>query len=72
MQLIPSLVTQAVRGSVIVRSGATRDLLDVDDLISITAGLLQVGPATTPMNIASGASTPVTQLVSQINKVLER
>ncbi len=69
-QLIPSLVDQAVNGSVIVRIGATRDLLDVDDLVAIGAALIRHGVDNEILNIASGVSTPVLRLVEVIAEVL--
>jgi nucleoside-diphosphate-sugar epimerase len=69
-QLIPSLVNQALNGSVVVRIGATRDLLDVDDLVAIVAALLRRGVDNGIMNVASGVSTPVPRLVEVIAEVL--
>lgn len=69
-QLIPSLVDQTLNGSVVVRIGATRDLLDVDDLVAIVAGLLRRGVDNCIVNIASGVSTPVLRLVEVIGAVL--
>lgn len=69
-QLIPSLIMQAVAGSVVVRTNATRDLLDVDDLVAITADLLRCGAADAILNVASGVSTPVPRLLEQINSIL--
>jgi nucleoside-diphosphate-sugar epimerase len=65
-QLIPSLVDQALNGSVVVRIGATRDLLDVDDLAAIVAGLLRQGMGNEVLNVASGISTPVLRFVEVI------
>lgn len=69
-QLVPSLITQAMAGSVVVRTKATRDLLDVDDLVIITADLLRCGAVDAILNVASGVSTPVPQLVEQIDSIL--
>ncbi len=69
-QLIPSLVAQALNGSVVVRIGATRDLLDVDDLVAIVAVLLRQGVDNEILNVASGVSTPVLRLVEVIVAVL--
>jgi NDP-hexose 4-ketoreductase len=69
-QLIPSLVAQALRGSVITKIGATRDLLDVDDLVRIVTALLRKGIHNEVLNVASGISTPVPRLVACIVDVL--
>jgi nucleoside-diphosphate-sugar epimerase len=69
-QLIPSLVGQALNGSVVVRIGATRDLLDVDDLVSIVDALLRRGIQNTILNVASGVSTPVPRLAEVIAETL--
>lgn len=69
-QLIPSLVAQALGGSVVVKIGATRDLLDVDDLGAIVAALLRHGVDNGIVNVASGISTPVLRLVEAIAAVL--
>lgn len=69
-QLIPSLVAQALSGSVVVKIGATRDLLDVDDLRAIVAALLRHGVDDGIVNVASGISTPVLRLVEVIAAVL--
>lgn len=69
-QLIPSLITQAMAGSVRVRTDATRDLLDVDDLVAITADLLRCGAGDEILNVASGVSTPVPELTKHVDDVL--
>jgi len=69
-QLVPSLITQALAGSVVVRTDATRDLLDVDDLVAITSDLLRYGAADAILNVASGVSTPVSRLVEDIDSIL--
>jgi nucleoside-diphosphate-sugar epimerase len=69
-QLIPSLVDQALNGSVLVRTGATRDLLDVDDLVTVVAALLRQGVDDGILNVASGVSTPVPRLVELIAAAL--
>jgi nucleoside-diphosphate-sugar epimerase len=69
-QLIPSLVNQGLNGSVVVRISATRDLLDVDDLVAIVAALLRGGVDNGIVNVASGISTPILGLVEVIAAVL--
>jgi len=69
-QLIPSLVSQAFNGSVAIKLGATRDLLDVDEVGAIVAALLRHGVDNKILNVASGVSTPVIRLVEVISAVL--
>lgn len=69
-QLIPSLVSQALSGSVVIKTDATRDLLDVDDLVSIIATLLRRGIHNTILNVASGVSTSVPRLAEVIAEIL--
>lgn len=69
-QLIPSLVAQALNGSIVTMVGATRDLLDVDDLVTIVDGLLRRGVSNRILNVASGVSTPIARLVEVIAEVL--
>lgn len=69
-QLIPSLVAQALNGSVVVRIGATRDLLDVDDLVAIVVALLRRGVHNGIVNVASGVSIPVPRLAEVIAETL--
>ena len=69
-QLIPSLVAQVARGSVVVMTEATRDLLDVDDLVAIVGALLGRGVADAVLNVASGVSTPVLRLTEDISAIL--
>jgi nucleoside-diphosphate-sugar epimerase len=69
-QLIPSLVAQVAEGSVVVMAGATRDLLDVDDLVAVVGALLGRGVADAVLNLASGVSTPVLRLTEDIGAIL--
>lgn len=69
-QLIPSLVDQVLNGSVLEMTGATRDLIDVDDLVAIVTALLRRGVADDVLNVASGVSTPVPRLVEWIAAAL--
>jgi NDP-hexose 4-ketoreductase len=69
-QLVPSLVAQVAGGHVVVRSGATRDLLDVDDLVRIVGALIRQGTTDTILNVASGVSTSVERLAGQISTIL--
>ena len=69
-QLVPSLVRQIATGRVVVRSGATRDLLDVDDVVRIVEALVRTGVTDTILNVASGVSTPVGQLAARVAAIL--
>jgi NDP-hexose 4-ketoreductase len=70
-QLVPSLVAQIAAGRVVVRIGATRDLLDVNDLVRIVGALIRQGTTGVTLNVASGLSTPVGQLAEQIAAILD-
>jgi nucleoside-diphosphate-sugar epimerase len=75
-QLVPSLVRQVVEGRVTVLGGAARDLLDVDDLVSITGRLVAadaVGRAADlgrTINVATGICTPVREMVDEIISIV--
>jgi nucleoside-diphosphate-sugar epimerase len=69
-QLLPSLVAQVAAGQVVVRAGATRDLLDVDDVVRVVRALIRRGATDTIVNVASGVSTPVQELAEQIGAIL--
>ena len=69
-QLIPSLVAQVSDGHVFVRSDATRDLLDVDDVVRVVGALIRRGAADAVLNVASGVSTPVVRLAEEIAAIL--
>jgi nucleoside-diphosphate-sugar epimerase len=69
-QLVPSLVAQAVAGCMQIKSGATRDLIDVDDVVRIVASLLRARPPSSIVNVASGRSVPVSTLAETISSVL--
>ncbi len=69
-QLIPSLVAQTLNGSVVIWTAATRDLLDVDDLVAIVAALVRQGIHNEILNVASGVSTPVVRMFEVIVAVL--
>ncbi len=77
-QLVPSLVRQVLAGRVMVLEGASRDVLDVDDLVVITTRLLDGGAperlaaTNRTLNVASGICTPVGELVHRIASILDR
>lgn len=70
-QLLPSLVRQVAAGEVVVQAAATRDLIDVDDLVAILGSLLRSDHEDAVLNVASGISTPVFRLVAEIAHILE-
>jgi nucleoside-diphosphate-sugar epimerase len=69
-QLVPSLVQQVQRGTVALREGASRDLIDAADVAELVVGLLDAG-AREAVNVASGISTPVGDLVAHIERLLD-
>ena len=71
-QLVPALVKAVLAGFVTVSSEAQRDLVDVEDLVGLTQGLLQAGARDTVINVASGVSAPVSDLVRHIARLLDR
>jgi nucleoside-diphosphate-sugar epimerase len=77
-QLIPALVRQVTAGFVTVLDGAARDVLDVDDLVSIVARLVagdapaRLADHDRTVNVASGICTPVSAIVSEIASILGR
>jgi dTDP-4-dehydrorhamnose reductase len=69
-QLVPSLVQQVQEGRVSINSGASRDLIDAIDVAELVAGLLTAGARDLVVNVASGISTPVTNLVAHIERLI--
>lgn len=69
-QLVPSWVRQVLRGDVTVFTKATRDLLDVEDLVRWLIAVLPRIPPQETLVIASGVSTPASQLVEWIQEAL--
>lgn len=65
-QLVPSLVEQITRGRVSIWCGAHRDLIDVEDVVTLTHRVLSAGIVTGVVNVASGVSTPVETLVDYL------
>ncbi|MEU0052661.1 NAD-dependent epimerase/dehydratase family protein [Streptomyces sp. NPDC006184] len=69
-QLLPSLTEQIRGGSVVVHRGAYRDVLDVRDAIAFFDGLLAVAEPRQVINVASGTSVPVEEIVAHIERSL--
>ena len=69
-QLVPSLVRQVRSGRVTIDPSATRDLIDAVDVATLVTELLATGLRDVPVNIASGISTPVGDIVAAIERLL--
>lgn len=69
-QLVPSLIGQMRRGTVTVQRSATRDLIDVDDVIRVIDRLLAQGISERTVNVASGESVPVDRIVDHLQSRL--
>jgi nucleoside-diphosphate-sugar epimerase len=69
-QFVPALVEQVQSGVVTVWRGAHRDLVDVEDVVRLTVALLDAGCRREIFNLASGRSTPVEQVVDEIEAQL--
>lgn len=69
-QLLPSLVTQVRSGRVRVHRGAHRDLLDVAHARAAMDSLLEAGVGNEVVNLASGFSVPVEQVIACIEERL--
>lgn len=71
-QLLPSLVSQVMAGRVLVRRGAQRDLLGVQDMVRITDRLLRDGVRREVVNVASGVPVPIEDVVAYVELRLGR
>ncbi|MFF2143594.1 NAD-dependent epimerase/dehydratase family protein [Kitasatospora sp. NPDC058190] len=69
-QLIPALVAQIRAGVVQVRSGASRDLLDVADMVRILDVLLAAGVSRQVVNVASGHPVPIEAILDHLELAL--
>jgi nucleoside-diphosphate-sugar epimerase len=69
-QLVPSLVRQSLDGRVRVQRRAERDLIDVADVAALAVELLDLGCRDTIVNVASGHSVPVLEVVDAIRGIL--
>ena len=67
-QLFPSLINQIKTGQINVFTRAKRDLLGVEDFSRALMDLLRLGCANKIINIVSGISTPITQIVSYMKR----
>ncbi|XVS67805.1 NAD-dependent epimerase/dehydratase family protein [Actinosynnema sp. CA-299493] len=69
-QLVPTLTRDVLAGRVRIFRGARRDMLDVRDFVAILDSLLAAGISGEVVNVASGTSTPVVDLVRHIAVLL--
>jgi len=69
-QLVPALVEQITAGRVAVSPGATRDLIDAADVAALVHAVLGAGARNVTVNVASGISTEVGDLVAFIERLL--
>lgn len=69
-QLVPKLVSQVMSGTISVHRGAKRDLIDVRHLVEIVDLLLARGVRRETVNVASGYSVPVEDIVEHVEKAL--
>ena len=69
-QLVPALVEQVRSGRVAINPGASRDLIDAADVARLATGLLRAGARNATVNVASGISTGVDDLVAHIERLL--
>lgn len=69
-QLVPALVAQIRVGRVTLLAGASRDLIDATDVAQLVNELLRAGARNLAVNIASGITTPVSDLVAHLERLL--
>lgn len=67
-QLLPTLLRQVVEGRVRIHRGATRDLIDVADVVRIIDWLLARGVSGQTVNVASGEAVPVDHIVDHLQE----
>jgi nucleoside-diphosphate-sugar epimerase len=70
-QLVPALVQQVRTGRVTINPGASRDLIDVADVAELVTALVRAGARDQVVNVASGISTGVSDLVAHIERLLD-
>ncbi|MRH93593.1 NAD-dependent epimerase/dehydratase family protein [Nocardia sp. SYP-A9097] len=71
-QLVPALVRQILDGEVGVQRWATRDLLGVDDAVTIIDQLLDRDLRAETVNVASGTAVPIDRIVDHLEARLDR
>jgi NDP-hexose 4-ketoreductase len=70
-QLVPTLVRHLRRGRIDVQRDATRDLIGVDDVVTLIDGLLGLGLSGETVNVASGHAVPVPAIVDHLERRLD-
>ena len=65
-QLLPSLASQVLAGTVRLHEGARRDVIDVLDVVTVVDRLLAAGVSRDVVNVATGFAVPVEDLVDRI------
>lgn len=70
-QLIPALVTQAIEGYVKI-SRCKSDIIDVQDVATIAVSLLKKVDENMALNVASGYSIPVLDILSETATILRK
>jgi nucleoside-diphosphate-sugar epimerase len=71
-RLVPSLIRQIGEGTVTLHRHAYRDLVHVRDMVTVIAGLLDVGTENEVVNVASGTCMPIARIVRHIERRLDR
>lgn len=69
-QLFSALVLQAISGKANIFQNATRDLIDIDDVCDILSDIIKKDYKNEIIILASGYSTPVLDIFSEIAQVL--
>lgn len=69
-QLIPHLANSVMSGHVRVFRDAWRDIISVDDVVKILLGITKAGVLNLTINMASGYSVPVVDIVNEIQQCL--
>jgi NDP-hexose 4-ketoreductase len=65
-QLLPTLVRHLTEGRITIQRAATRDLIAVEDVITVIDALLAGGLRGEIVNVASGTAVPVERIVDQL------
>ncbi|MCE7082456.1 NAD(P)-dependent oxidoreductase [Streptomyces sp. ST2-7A] len=65
-QLIPALIRQVRQGRVLIHRGSARDLILVDDVVTIIDSLLGNGVHGETVNVASGTAVPTDRIVDHL------
>jgi nucleoside-diphosphate-sugar epimerase len=69
-QLLPALARQVQAGDVRIYRNASRDLIDIRDVVTIVDALLAGAPERLVVNVASGVPVPVERIVDRVETLL--